>query len=100
MLDGIIAEMPYGDAQQWESHGASVLLQAGRPDEAVARLRALAEKPEADLEEWAELAIMQMRVKRLDDAEATIGEMEGWIEERYADANAGEKSHARRRDEA
>ena len=41
---------------------------------------------------------MQMRVKQLDDAEATIGEMEGWIEERYADAD--EESHARRRDEA
>ena len=96
VLAGIIAEMPYEDAQRWESHGAAILLQAGRTDEAVAKLRALAEKPEADLDQWAELTIMQMRVQRMDDAEATFAEMESWIEERYAD----EEPTARQRDEA
>ena len=84
VLDGIIDELPYEDAQRWDSHGASILLQAGRPDDAVARLRAIAERPESDLDEWAELVSMQMRIEALDDAEATLGEMEAWIEERYA----------------
>ena len=31
VLDGIIAEMPYGDAQQWESHGAVRLVAGWTP---------------------------------------------------------------------
>ncbi len=95
VLDKIILEMPDGDAQQWNMHGASVLLQAGRPDEAVARARDMAEKAEADLEQWGDLAILQMRIERMDDAAETLEGMEAWIEERYAD----EDSEARQRDE-
>ena len=86
-------EMGPDDVPRWEIHAAQLLKQQGRDDDAAACLRALAEKPESDLEVWGDLGSMLLQLRRFDEADAVIARMDEWVAEHH-----DEDTDARRRD--
>ncbi|MEZ4583784.1 MAG: hypothetical protein R3A10_19470 [Caldilineaceae bacterium] len=95
IIPAIEEEMGPDETTRWEIHAAQLLKQQGRDDDAVARLRALAEKPESDLDVWGELGSMLVQLRRFDAADAVIARMDEWVAEHH-DAD----TDARRRDAA
>ena len=95
IIPAIEEEMGPDETTRWEIHAAQLLKQQGRDDDAVARLRALAEKPESDLDVWGELGSMLLQLRRFDAADAVIARMDEWVAEHH-DAD----TDARRRDAA
>ncbi|MEZ4612788.1 MAG: hypothetical protein R2838_21520 [Caldilineaceae bacterium] len=92
IIPAIEEEMGPDETTRWEIHAAQLLKQQGRDDDAVARLRALAEKPESDLDVWGDWAACSCKLRRFDAADAVTG-MDEWVAEHH-DADA------RRRDAA
>jgi hypothetical protein len=69
----------------WEYHAASLLYQARRPQEALARLRARIETPEAPVVNWGQLAMMHVRLHELSEADRVLDEMAQRIEKQQAE---------------
>ena len=96
MIEKLIAASPHEEKASWLAMRRSALVQAGRPDEALTELRAIAQGPGGDLEDRAQLGALQSQLLRYDEFTETIGEMERWISGQYGD----ERPEARVRDEA
>ncbi len=73
----------------WAYHAASLLYQAGRPQAALARLRARLEAPAAPSVNWGQLAMMYVRLHQPAEATQVLEEMAQRIEKQSA---AGEIS--------
>lgn len=97
LIEQIKDEIPFDQRDLWDMHAAMLQLQAGRDDAAIARIRALAEREESDLQIWGELASVLMRLKRFDEAVEILDRMDDWIAERYA-VDEPDESAAQRRD--
>lgn len=76
-------EMDADEITRWEIHAAHLLVQQGRQDDAVARLTAVAEKAESDLDVWGELASVLLQLRRHDEADAVIERMDAWVAEHH-----------------
>lgn len=74
----------------WHHRRAMVLALAGRNDESLAQLRALAESTDARLPDWGNLAMQYTRFQHFEEAEAVIDEAAAWVEqERQAGTHTG-----------
>ncbi len=69
------------DRDEWETQIADVLLQAGRTDEGIARLYALAQRSDTEVGDWGRLVMALVRAGQpqaalpyLDEAEARLSE--------------------------
>ena len=83
------------DAPQfWDSHIASVLLQAGRLDDAYEQQRQRAESVDGTFDDWGNLAMLYVRSGRPHSARQIISDMERIYLERLEQADAASGSPA------
>jgi tetratricopeptide (TPR) repeat protein len=80
LIPGIQQLEDENNQDNWEYHAASLLYQAGRTEEALARLRTRIETPEAPVVNWGQLAMMYLRLHQADSADQTLEEMAQRIE--------------------
>ena len=69
-----------GEQEMLTDLRAEILLMAGRSDEALAEIRAVAESPEGELGDWGELVMAYVRAGRAAEALAVLDEMEQRLE--------------------
>ncbi len=69
-------EMEPDEQDQWNGQIIDVLIQAGRVDEGLERLYALARQDDAELGDWARLVMALLRVDRPQEALAALDEAE------------------------
>lgn len=74
----------------WDYHAATLLYQAGRGEEALARLRARVEQPDFPAINWGHWAMMHLRLHQPDAAEKVLAEAEVWLQNQQA---TGKKSN-------
>ncbi|MFN8493449.1 MAG: hypothetical protein U0350_37970 [Caldilineaceae bacterium] len=68
----------------WDYHAATLLYQAGRGEEALARLRARVELPDFPAINWGHLAMMHLRLHQADAAEKVLDEADVWVQNQQA----------------
>ena len=82
------------DRDEWETQIADVLIQAGRTDEGIARLHALAQQPESEVGDWGRLVMALVRAGKPQAALPYLDEAEARLTAASAQAEAGAEGTA------
>lgn len=91
-LDEMMAIAEEDEQTGWQQRRAMVLAVAGRNEEALAVLRALAEAPDAKLSDWGNLVIQLTRLKAYANANAVIEEAAAWQAQAHAAGKLSEET--------